>query len=133
LLAAGIALSSSSDVPACRAGHAPRDSYDYDLCYQYFRDRYHPEQALSVWSSLGREDIPIATNFEGYHALRALGSPAIVFEYRVPPKSDFPFPLIVAHDDPEMRHMARVLGVDRVPYGRVADTGWFKVYAPGQP
>jgi hypothetical protein len=39
---------------------------------KYFRARYHPDQVMRVWASLGREDVPIATSFEGYHALRAL-------------------------------------------------------------
>jgi hypothetical protein len=133
LAALGLGLSSASATPTCRAQGGPGGKYEYDLCHQYFRDRYHPRLVIEAWAALRRPQVPIATNYEGYYALRAQRSRATIFEYRSPPKGSSTLPLVVAHDDAEMRRIRDSLGLQQVPYALEADTGWFKVYAPARP
>jgi hypothetical protein len=87
---------------------------------------------MRAWASLGRRDVPIATSFEGYHSLRALGTAAHIFEYRHYPAGEPLVPLIVAHDEGERARIGAHLGLEQLDYRLVADTGYFKVYAPSR-
>jgi hypothetical protein len=111
----------------CKGSAGSGDKFDYDLCHQYFRDAYHPEQVLDFWASLP-ERLPIVSDFEGFHAIRILNSPAQVFEYRYYPAKPAHRPLIVAHGSKDMFKMSTALGLDPATYSLAADTGYFKVY-----
>lgn len=115
---------------SCKATSAVHGPSDYDLCYQYFRDQYHPTLVVDVWASLGKPDIPIVTSYEGYYALVALGAEVDVFEYRRYVRSNGPKPLIVAHDPSEFESIAMQAKLDASTYAIIADTGYFKVFAP---
>ena len=121
-------LSSTS----CKDAKGQGGAHDYDLCYQYFRDKYQPGKVLDAWAALNRSDIPIVTSFEGFYALDVLGSSAQVFEFTHFEPIGRPAPLLVAHDRSEFELIARKTGVDPASYGPYADTGYFKVFAPGR-
>jgi hypothetical protein len=132
LVALGLGLSGANPTPVCRNERGSGGASDYDLCHQYFRDEYHPDRVIELWASVGRADVPIATDFEGYYSLRALGSRATIFEYRFPPRGRMTTPLVVAHDAGEMLRMVHALGLQSHRYRIAADTGYFKVYAPSR-
>jgi hypothetical protein len=132
LCACGVVLSSANQLSSCRHEQGSGGASDYDLCHQYFRDEYHPERVIELWASIGKPEVPIATDFEGYYSLRAVGSRATVFEYRFPPRTDGPVPLVVAHDAAKMQQMVATLGLQDRAYRQVADTGYFKLYAPAR-
>jgi hypothetical protein len=115
---------------ACRGDAGSGGPFEYDLCHQYFRDRYHPEQVLSVWAEVGDPSVPVVTSFEGYYSLAVLKSPARIFEYRRFTPSAAQPPMLVAHDQDEARTMIAALRLGEREYSLVADTGYFKVYWP---
>jgi hypothetical protein len=117
---------------ACRGDAGTGAAFEYDLCHQYFRDEYHPEQVLSVWAQVRNPNVPIVTGFEGYHALRVLASPARVFQYQHFTSASGQPPMLVAHDWPEARRMIGALQLGDRGYRLAADTGYFKVYWPSR-
>lgn len=129
LVAVGLVWSGTSDKP-CRGERGSGGKFDYDLCYQYFRDNYHPEQVMDTWAEQSRPDMPIVSDYEGFHALRILGAPVRVFEYRQVPVGADLGALFVAHDDTEFHQMAKHVGENPATYHLIRDTGYFKVYGP---
>ena len=129
LLIFALPIVAAAPAKACKADTGSGGATDYDLCYQYFRDAYHPVQVVDVWAQFRRDDLPIVTSFEGYHAIRILGSKAKVFEYRHYPESGT-IPMLVAHDRAELDQMTETLGLANEGYELIADTGYFKVYVP---
>jgi hypothetical protein len=114
---------------SCRLPIQPARHGNYDLCYQYFHDRYRPGQVVDVWQELGQKRLGIVSDYEGFYALRVLGSEADVQEYEHFQPADGQNPLIVAHDLAGFRLMAKVMGLDDADYRLIADTGYFKVFA----
>jgi hypothetical protein len=121
------------DAPSCRGDPGRGGAYDYNLCHQYFRDAYHPEQVLSAWAGLEAPSLPIVADYEAFYALRVLGSGAPVHSSR-----DFRWtaarpPLIVAPSREEFAAVRAQIGADAQEYALLADTGYFDVYAPLRP
>jgi hypothetical protein len=117
---------------ACRGDAGNGGKFDYDLCHQYFRDNYRPEDVIAIWAGIGRPEVPIVSDFEGYLALSILNAPVRVFEYRHVPATVRQPPMIVAHGDADVREMTGLLGLDALQYHQAADTGYFKVYYPSR-
>ena len=122
-----------SPLAGCRSDSGARGAFDYDLCYQYFRDDYHPARILDAWATTEPRGLPIVTDFEGYFALKVLQSPADVSEYRNYQPFGKPAPLLVAHGKPELDRMATQLGLSPSAYVLIVDTGYFKMYGPAAP
>ena len=129
LLAMGLPMIGSRLDASCGR---PRSSPEFtnDLCFQYFHDRYFPSQVVHVWSELGQPNLPIVTDFEGYYAIGILGSEARVYEFRSLPAGARRPPLLVGFDQTQMERMARAIAEDPADYAQIADTGYFKVFAP---
>jgi hypothetical protein len=129
-LAAAALMLPASPLPACRGATSARSELEYDLCYQFFRDHYQPEAVAVAWLQLGRPDLPIATDYEGFFSLKVLGVPGLnVYEYRAFPNPySGPAPLVVVHSNAEARQMLGQLPVGGTRYVLVADTGYFQVY-----
>jgi hypothetical protein len=118
-------------LPKCRGIAAPASAFHYDLCHQYFRDKYDPEAALRAWIGFGNEDLPIVTDFEGFYALRILsrGLPVVEFRHY---EEQGPPPIFVTHGPAELQAMRAAVRLGHVPYREIADTGYFHVYAPAR-
>ena len=125
-LAAAV-LWSARPLPECRGAKSAIGSGEYDLCYQYFRDRYRPDLVAEAWVRLGRPDVPIAGDYEATYALTVLGLQ--VHEYRSFPQNTLaPAPMVVAHEPARVPEMLGHLGVGSTRYRLLVDTGYFKVY-----
>lgn len=125
-----VPLAVAKPAASCKTAPSPGTAFDYDLCHQYFRDNYHPSKVVEFWSALGRPDVPIVTDYEGYFSIAILHSPVEVFEYREYPSTSGRIPLIVAHDQASLEQMADALALGGRGYRLVSDTGYFKIYAP---
>ena len=127
---AAIAMWAARPLPECRGATSAIGTGGYDLCYQYFRDRYRPELVVTAWIELGRPDVPIAADYEATYALSVLGVPGLqVHEYRnFPQREGAPAPMLVAHQPERVPEMLGHLGVGSTPYRLLVDTGYFKVY-----
>ena len=133
LLVAGLAAAAmwmARPLPECRGARSAIGTGEYDLCYQYFRDRYRPELVVTAWMEMGRPDVPIAADYEATYALSVLGVPGLqVHEYRNFPQRDLaPAPMVVAHEPARVPGMLGHLGVGSTRYRLLVDTGYFKVY-----
>lgn len=116
---------------SCKSPSKGKGPYAYDLCYQYFRDEYHPDQVVEIWQMLGRKDVAIVANFEGLLAIGALDTfpqGLDVYEFRDYPAAGRPNPLIVVHEQADLARITNFLGLDQSRYRKVADSGYFKVY-----
>jgi hypothetical protein len=119
-----------SDQAPCRGDPGRGGAFDYDLCHQYFRDDYQPELIIRAWAALDSPGLPIVAGYEGFYALRVLGSGAPVRssrDFRSDPRQP---PLIVAASRDEFTAIRAQVGAAGQNYALLADTGYFKVFAP---
>lgn len=129
LLASAVPLA-FVDSTDCRGDPGRGGAYDYDLCHQYFRDDYHPDQVVAAWNALGTPQLPIVGDYEAFYALRVLGSGAPVHSsqaFRWTPERP---PLIVAANREEFDQVRAQIGAGGQDYALLVDTGYFDVYAP---
>jgi hypothetical protein len=128
--AAPVALLLAATPPhaSCRVPDAAASVDGYDLCYQYFHDRYHPDAIVEAWRLLGDPGLELASDYEAFYALRVLGVPGLrVYEYRSIPAGRAP--AIVAAHPGDLERIAGTMGLQPGAYRLVADTGYFKLYA----
>jgi hypothetical protein len=124
-------LASGSALPACRAASNGGPG-GYDLCYQFFHDRYHPEALVEAWRLLGDPSLPLVADYEGFYALRVLGVPDLqVQEYRS--YAGARAPAIVVAGPGDLERIATTIGVEPQGYRMLADTGYFKLYVAPAP
>jgi hypothetical protein len=119
-------VGSGNPVPACRSATAATFG-DYDLCYQFFHDRYHPDSVAQAWRLLNDPSLPLVSDYEGFYSLRVLGIPGMQVQQYQSFSGARPPAIVVARPG-DLERIAGTLGLDPRGYRLLADTGYFKLY-----
>ncbi len=128
-LAVAVTLFALQPQPPCRDSGPTPAGDGYDLCYQFFHDRYHPEAVADAWTLLRSPQLPVVSDYEGYYALRVLDVPGLqVHEYRSLPQGSETPAIITAHPG-DLERITAAIGAEARDYRLVANTGYFKLYA----